>query len=162
MYEYSHENGSAGIITFVCPRAPHPKKDGKWISTRSWHRLERPAGTPSLKDCRCKAKLLVMVSKSENRDVAILLHPHECGGGIENDDDDDDTTTTTTTVAAGVGVGGVGAHETAHNNAAATTSIVANASKWSEEEGNDDVIAGGGAKRDVSETVSFEQWKNPV
>ena len=37
-----------------------------------------------------------------------------------------------------------------------------NASKGGGKERNDDVIAGGGAKRDVSETVSFEQWKNPV
>ena len=82
-------------MTFLCPKAPHPdpKKDGKWISKQSWYR-KKPAGTPSFKECRCKAKLLVIVSKSENRDVAILLHPHDCGGGggiaVKNDDNEEE------------------------------------------------------------------------
>ena len=80
-YEFSCANESEGTMSFLCARAfhPDPKEDGKWISTRTWHRLKKPAGTPTLKECRCKAKLFVWVNKSANRDVAIILHPHECG-----------------------------------------------------------------------------------
>ena len=48
-YEYSHADESAGIFTFLCPRAPHPdpKKDVMWISTRSWYAEETSRNTNS-------------------------------------------------------------------------------------------------------------------
>ena len=125
-------------MTLVCGRA---KYDNVWYSSRQWYRKNNENNKQAkIEECRCKGTLYVLVSKFENRDVACLLHPHECNG-MENEDYDD------IIAAAGDGGGGEGggiddAQETAHNdNNAATTTTT---SIVGFNNGSDDGSGGGG------------------
>jgi hypothetical protein len=95
-YEFLSEKKKVRVraMTLVCGRA---KYGNVWYSSRQWYRKNDENNKQAkIEECRCKGTLYVLVSKFENRDVACLLHPHECGGGIGNN------------AAAGDGGGGEG------------------------------------------------------
>ena len=91
-YRFSTANDSDGTIAFLCDRARHPRDNSAWISNvPAWYRLKKALGvSKNLNQCRCKGKLLVVVSKSDNRDWAFLTQPHECGGINNNNNNNDD------------------------------------------------------------------------
>ena len=84
-YEYSTANDTNGTIVMLCGKASYIDKVGstRWVSLSTWRTKNKENKNPTTLDkCRCKGRLVVLVSKDENQDWVSLAIRHDCDGGV--------------------------------------------------------------------------------